>query len=358
MACLSSSWSARIGWLVVLALNEGSKTVEHNAGKERASFLLPSLLLPPCLISAFCRLLSPPLIIYTPLPCPIPLPYFRKDTFDSSPPPTFCAFRNPKPCFPHLGFPSFLSPSFLFLSLFYLLSNSSASIRQISFRDSFSVFIYRNRNEFQFHCPLAPLPPKKRKPAPNPLLPPLITSAEQSPAFGVFSTVGTRRLSELERRVLALIVRDTETLGSSGGSLLVLCSFDAPASRNNTVSKRAADGKRTRSKRESKNTHSLALLSLICSSHTSLSHQGKAMTLFPFNVLTKSFHSYTTLMCSLNSFLAFASISAWIFSRKAGIDVARSSRERGSFAPVSRRTDIVEELARSLGPTSRRMGTP
>lgn len=105
-------------------------------------------------------------------------------------------------------------------------------------------------------------------------------------------------------------------------------------------------------------THSSALRFLISSSHVSTSHHGKTTTLFWFRVGTRSFHSSTLMIDSSYVLRARASMSSWICSSRAGIDVVKSASGSDAFAPVSRRTDMADFFSKSFGPSSRRIGTP
>lgn len=105
-------------------------------------------------------------------------------------------------------------------------------------------------------------------------------------------------------------------------------------------------------------TYSSALSFLIASSHSFSSHQGMTTILFLFKLGTKFFHSVTTTMWSFISLRAFSSISDWIVSRSALIESPMFVREREALRPVSRRTVTHSPLAMSLGPISRRRGTP
>lgn len=105
-------------------------------------------------------------------------------------------------------------------------------------------------------------------------------------------------------------------------------------------------------------TYSRPLRSLISSSHASSSHHGITTTHLLSSVGTTSFHSVTTFKRDMNASFARSNISCWMVSRSLGRAVSRSARGIGALAPVSRRTESVCFFSISIGPSSRRSGTP
>ena len=105
-------------------------------------------------------------------------------------------------------------------------------------------------------------------------------------------------------------------------------------------------------------TYARPLRSLISSSHTSRSHQGMATTFLLSRAGTKSSHLVTSTMRESYTSLALLNMSLWIVLRSAETALSKLARGMGFFVPVSRRTVRVCCLARSLGPISRRRGTP
>jgi hypothetical protein len=111
-------------------------------------------------------------------------------------------------------------------------------------------------------------------------------------------------------------------------------------------------------KKGGKKTYARPLRSLISSSHTSRSHHGMATTFLLSRAGTKSSHLVTSTMRESYTSLALLNMSLWMVWRSAETVPSKLARGMGFLVPVSRRTVSVCCLARSLGPISRRRGTP
>ena len=105
-------------------------------------------------------------------------------------------------------------------------------------------------------------------------------------------------------------------------------------------------------------THDLPLRSLISSSQASTSHHGSTTMHLLSSVGTTSFQSVTSLTRDQYCSLARLNILSCMTSRKAATFLPMSARGRGFLSPLSRRTERVCCFLRSLGPISRRRGTP
>jgi hypothetical protein len=105
-------------------------------------------------------------------------------------------------------------------------------------------------------------------------------------------------------------------------------------------------------------TYARPLRSLISSSQASVSHQGITEIHLASKVGTKSSHFVISFIRDSYTSLARLNISSCMVSNSLDTVVPISVKDTGFLTPVSRRTVSVCFLAMSLGPISRRSGTP
>lgn len=121
--------------------------------------------------------------------------------------------------------------------------------------------------------------------------------------------------------------------------------------------KGTANEKKVHGRRENE-THARPLRSLISSSQASTSHQGIATMHLLSRAGTRSSQFVTVI--TRESYVSFArlNMSCWMVLRRSETVSEMLARGIAFLTPVSRRTEKVCCLARSLGPISRRSGTP
>lgn len=177
----------------------------------------------------------------------------------------------------------------------------------------------------------------------------LVRATEQGPSLCVLATANALGLARFDRGPLRLVEGNAQRFGTGRRCAFVLGL--GTVDHKNTI--RQGSWKIAKSK-----THALPLRSLISSSHASSSHQGMTTMFLLSRAGTKASQLETSTTWDSKVAVARANISFWIISRTARTSFSRFARAMGFLTPVSRRTLRVCFFARSLGPISRRRGTP
>lgn len=156
-------------------------------------------------------------------------------------------------------------------------------------------------------------------------------------------------LSWLDGSPQRLVEWNRKRLGTSRGSTLVLLlstNMRRKKSTNHPISQIKIK------------TYARPLRSLISSSQASTSHQGMTRMFLLSKLGTTSSQRVTSFTRDWYVSFAWLNISFWMVVRRAGIVDPMSARGMGFLTPLSRRTERVCCLSKSLGPISSRSGTP